>query len=70
MKINACGRLLLHWHNDFLFFLVFLLFVLSNLRRAPCTYTAVHFDFCRWACVFLAVYGRLSFVISILVFLY
>ena len=31
--------------------------------------TAVHFDFSRWACVFLADYYRLSFAISIFVFL-
>ena len=30
---------------------------------------AVHFDFCRWACVFLADYSRLLFVLPICVFL-
>ena len=33
----------------------------SFLRRAPCRLlTAVHFDFCRWACVFS---GRLQYIV-------
>ena len=38
MSPRTRGLEILHQPNDFLFFLVFLLFALSNLRRVPCTY--------------------------------